>query len=129
MLFSAEPEITFEKDEDLLEDILDTNGLAARLIAMAAMVAAQGRGGLRIINDESVSEFPLITHVHEDEVIWDERHGGFVVGGAVIIERQFSTASGLQQDVYRLVEEHERGGVTRKLYRGFSSQIGTRDSP
>ena len=124
MLFSAEPEITFENDEDLLGDILDTNGLSARLIAMAAMVAAQGRGGLRIITDENVSEFPLITHVHEDEVIWDERHGGFVVGGAVIIERQFSTASGLQQDVYRLVEEHEKGGVTRKLYRGTSSQIG-----
>ena len=126
MLFSAEPEITFENDEDLLEDILDTNGLSARLIAMAAKVAAQGRGGLRIITDATVNPDlrPLITHVHEDEVIWDERHGGFVIGGAVIIERQFSTASGLQQDVYRLVEEHERGGVTRKLYRGTSSQIG-----
>ena len=125
MLFSAEPEITFENDENLLEDILEANGLAARLVAMAAVIAAQGRGGLRIIADTDVSDSPLITHVHDHEVIWDERHGGFVVGGAVIIERQFKTSSGgLNVDVYRLVEEHQKGGVSRKLYRGSSWQLG-----
>jgi len=126
MLFSAEPEITFEDDEDLLERVLDANGLAARLVAMASVVAAQGRGGLRIITDTEVSEdSPLITYVHEHEVIWDERHGSFVVGGAVIIERQYTTASGPSADVYRLVEEHVRGGVARKLYRGTTAQLGS----
>jgi hypothetical protein len=128
MLFSAEPEITFESDEGLLETVTEANGLEARLIAMAAIVAAQGRGGLRVITDTNVNgtETPLITHVHEHEVIWDERHGGFVVGGAVIIERQFeSTTGGLSTDVYRLVEEHVRGGVSRKLYRGSTSQMGS----
>lgn len=126
MLFSAEPEITFEDDEALLEKVQDANGLSARLVAMAAVIAAQGRGGLRIITDTEVSEeSPLITHVHEHEVIWDERHGGFVVGGAVIIERQFGTMTGgLQGDVYRLVEEHTPGRVTRYLHKGSSAALG-----
>lgn len=124
MLFSAPPTITFETDEQLLEDILDANGLDARLTAIAAQVATQGRGGLRIINDLHVADVPLITHVHEDEVIWDERHGSFVVGGAVIIERQPKTQVGLSTDVYRLVEEHVRGGVVRKLYKGTTASLG-----
>lgn len=125
MLFSAPPEITFEDDEELLEGILDANGLDARLTAIAAVIATEGRGGLRIINDESVADVPLITHVHEDEVIWDERHGSFVVGGAVIIERQPTTQSGTMADVYRLVEEHVRGGVSRRLYKGTSATLGS----
>lgn len=127
MMFSAEPDITFEDDEKLLESVQEANGLSARLIAMAAVVAAQGRGGLRIITDTDVSTegVPLITHVHEHEVIWDERHGGFVVGGAVIIERQFKTSmAALSADVYRLVEEHVKGGIKRKLYKGTSWQLG-----
>ncbi len=125
MLFSAPPTITFEDDEKLLENLQDANGLDSALTAIAAMIATQGRGGLRIINDENVADVPLITHVHEDEVIWDERHGRFVVGGAVIIERQPTTQGGLSADVYRLVEEHIRGGVSRRLYKGTSSMLGS----
>jgi Phage portal protein, SPP1 Gp6-like len=125
MLFSAPPTITFEDDEDLLEGILDANGLDARLTAIAAMIATEGRGGLRIINDENVADVPLITHVHEDEIIWDERHGSFIVGGAVIIERQPKMQSGITNDVYRLVEEHTKGAVSRQLYRGTGSMLGS----
>jgi hypothetical protein len=126
MLFSAEPEITFEDDEDLLERVQDVNGLASKLVARAAKVAAQGRGGFRVITDSRVSEegVPLLAHVHEHEVIWDEAHDDWVVGGAVIIERQPTTAAGLSTDVYRLVEEHVKGGVSRRLYRGTTTLLG-----
>lgn len=125
LLFSEPPTITFEDDEQLLEQVLDANGLAARLTAIAAMIATEGRGGLRIIYDESVSDSPLITHVHEDEVLWDERHGSFVVGGAVVIERQPMLQSGLSAQIYRLVEEHTKGFVSRRLYVGSNSQLGS----
>lgn len=125
MLFSAPPQITFEPNQDLLEEVLDANGLDARLTAIAALIATEGRGGLRIIYDTNVSELPLITHAHEDEIIWDERHGSFVVGGAVIIERRPRSASGRSSEVFRLVEEHTPGAVTRVLYRGSSVQLGS----
>jgi hypothetical protein len=72
-----------------------------------------------------VADVPLITHVHEDEIIWDERHGSFVVGGAVIIERQPTLQTGTTADVYRLVEEHTRGAVSRRLHKGTYSTLGS----
>ena len=125
MLFSAPPSITYEQDEKLLEDVLEANGLDSALIDMAAKIAAEGRGGLRVYYDSEVNdqETPLIDHVHEDEVIWNQR-GRFTVGGVVILERQPVTTTGLSADVYRLVEEHVRGGVIRKLYKGTGASLG-----
>src|SRR5215217_664494 len=125
MLFSAPPQITFEDNEELLEKILDANGLNARLVAMAGAIAAEGRGGLRIIDDPQVADAKLITHVHEDQLIWDERHGAFVVGGVVIIDvTPPAPWTGARTTVYRLLEEHTTGMVRRKLYRGNSTQLG-----
>jgi hypothetical protein len=126
MLFSASPEITFEDDEDLLALLLDDNALDADLVAIAAKIAAQGRGGLRIFHNARVNDMrvPLIDHVYEHEVIWDEQ-GRFVVGGAVVIERQPTTQTGISADIYRLVEEHVRGGVSRRLYKGSGVSLGS----
>jgi len=122
LLFSAEPIITYEKDEDLLAEILDANGLAARLVAIAESIAAEGRGALRIIRDDEIAEVPLITHVNEDRVIWDERHGGFIAGGVVVIQREKGNPTG--REVYRLLEEHTKGKITRRLFVGRSTQLG-----
>jgi hypothetical protein len=121
MLFSAPPDIKYEKDEKLLEGVLDANGLDSALIAFAGVIAAEGRGGLRIYYDEEVnnSETALIDHVHEHEVIWNQR-GRFTTGGVVIISREIIRAG----DVYRLVEEHERGTVWRRLYKGNDQKLG-----
>ncbi len=121
LMFAEEPSVTFDANEALLEEIQEANGLYARLIAMAEAVAVEGRGGLRVIRDDEVSPVPLITHVHEDQIIWDERHGAFVVGGAVVVTRVKDAAG---TEVYRLVEEHVKGGVTRKLYRGKAHLLG-----
>jgi hypothetical protein len=127
MLFSAEPSVTFEQDEDLLREVWEANGLAARLVAIAASVAAEGRGALRVIWDEEIADVPLITHVHEDRVIWDERHGAFVRGGIVVIERRpdENIYRGGNDLVYRLLEEHGRGYVSRRLYKGRAGMLGS----
>jgi hypothetical protein len=121
LMFSEEPRVTYEANASLFEKIQEANGLYARLISMAEAVAIEGRGGLRVIRDDEVSEVPLITHVHEDQIIWDERHGAFVLGGAVVVTR---VADAANTEVYRLIEEHTKGGVTRKLYRGKAHLLG-----
>lgn len=121
LLFSAEPSVTFESNANLLEEVQEANGLAARLTAIAESVAVEGRGGLRVIRDDEVSEVPLITHVNEDKILWDERHGAFVIGGAVIAERPAGRAG---QVVFRMVEEHTAGYIERRLFRGKSHLLG-----
>lgn len=123
LLFSAEPTITFDNDQ-LLETVTEANRLPARLPEIAGYVAAEGRGGIRIIRDSEVQDaVPLITHVHEDQIIWDERYGAFVMGGTVVTERA-NTTNSVERDVYRLLETHEAGGIARKLYRGRAWYLG-----
>jgi hypothetical protein len=125
LLFSAEPNVTFD-DDTLLELVQDANRLASRLPEIAGYIASEGRGGLRIIRDSDVQDgIPLITHVHEDQILWEERYGGFVLGGTVITERDTGSTGGVERDVYRLFETHQAGGIARKLYRGRSWYLGT----
>lgn len=79
--------------------------------------------------DEEVNgkEAPLIDHVHETEVIWNER-GRFVTGGAVIIEREIAKAGAVTNEVFRLVEEHVPGEIHRQLFRGNSQKLGDKIS-
>lgn len=130
MLFSAPPKITLESNQDLLDTVLEENRLDSRLIALAAVIAAEGSGGLRIImdTDDATPEVPLITRVKEDEVIWDIRHGDWVAGGAVVIEREVKENNGINTAIYRLVEEHTPGKVTRRLFKGTTYQLGKTQS-
>jgi hypothetical protein len=121
MLFSSEPAITFEDDADLLDEVMGGNAIMARAIAAAARIAIEGRGAWRVHLDESVSDVPQIHYVPEDQVIWEERHGDIVIGGGVVIERRPTPGRDL---VYRLVEEHEVGKITRTLYQGAETRLG-----
>lgn len=121
LMFSAEPVITFENDEQLLERVMEANGLEADIIGIAEYIAAEGRGGLRVIKDTDISEIPLITHVHEDQIIWNERHGRFVLGGTIVITR---VEDANQRIIYRLLEEHTAGKIERRLYKGNSYLLG-----
>lgn len=126
LLFSAEPSVTFE-NEKLLETVQAANRLASRLPEIAAYVASEGRGGLRVVRDSNVqSGTPLITHVHEDQIIWDERYGGFVLGGTVVTERTKRDSAGMELETYRLFESHQAGGIARQLFRGRSWYLGQR---
>lgn len=122
MLFSGEPQLTYDDDQDLLDEIVAGNAVFARFHSAATRIAIEGRGALRVHMDESVSDVPQIHYIPEDMVIWDERHGDIVIGGAVIIERKPEPQRDL---VYRLVEEHEVGHITRTLYEGAASRLGS----
>lgn len=122
LLFSAEPSVTFADNEEALNQVQEANGMASALVDIAAHIATEGRGGLRILRDSEIEDgTPLITHVHENQIIWDERHGRFVLGGGVVMSR---VADAVGQEVYRLIEEHKPGVIERKLYRGQSFLLG-----
>lgn len=124
LLFSEEPDITFEgeTEQGLLEEILEANGLAAFLLESAAKIATEGRGALRVIRDDESADVPIITHVSEDMILWDVRHGRFVSGGYVVIPWKNNRWS---EDVYRLVEEHRPGYVERTLFKGRGASLGS----
>lgn len=130
-LLFAEPMSAASDQQDALEEVLETNSAESFFHEVAQWVAIEGSGALRLIRDDSVSDHPLITHVHRDKVIWDIRHGRFVQGGAVIIERAVETNRLLAHgagayDYYRLIEYHEPGRVRRELYRGTEDRLGSK---
>lgn len=122
MLYSSPPEITYEADQDLADEIRQGNALEARLHSAAARIALEGRGALRVHKDESVSDVVQIHYVPEDMVLWEERHGDIVIGGGVVMERRPFAARDV---VYRLLEEHEVGRITRTLYLGAETRLGS----
>ncbi len=106
--------------QDALDELLEANALDPFWQESAETIAVEGRGGIRVIRDDRVSDEPLLTYVHEDEVVWYVSHGRFVTGGAVIMEHV--APNGV---VIRLVEEHEKGVIRRSCYRGDASRLGT----
>ena len=123
LLFSAEPKITNDQQEDILKKVLDANGLGGFLLEAAEYVAIEGRGALRVIRDEEISDQPLITWVAGDRVIWREKHGRFVTGGYVVIERRPNRH---EDKVFRLIEEHKPGRIERTVYQGKKGALGRR---
>ena len=123
LLFSAEPKITNgrSQQEEVLKKVLDANGLGGFLFEAAEYVAIEGRGALRVIRDEEVSDQPLITWVAGDRVIWREKHGRFVTGGYVVVERRPNRH---EDKVYRLIEEHKPGRIERTVYQGRVGALG-----
>ncbi len=120
LLFSEAPKITHDSYQESLETLLEANGMDPFLQSSGEKVAIEGRGAFRVIRDETVSDEPLITYVHEDQLLWTEKHGRFVQGGTVVIERDLG-----QGQVYRLLEEHVVGEVVRRLFRGDIYRLGT----
>jgi hypothetical protein len=122
LLFSAQPVITHETETDLLERITDASApLLSSLVDIAEKVAAEGRGGLRVVRDSDISDEPIITHVCEDQIIWNERHGHYVLGGTVVVEKKPDPKG---QEVVRLLEQHSKGKIERALFRGTNQNLG-----
>lgn len=121
MLFSSVPSITFEDNPDLLDSVLENNTIESRAIEAAARIAIEGRGAWRVHWDEEIADVPLIHYVPEDQVLWEERYGDVVLGGAVVVERRPDRAKTI---VYRLIEIHSIGSIDLTLYRGTNSSLG-----
>lgn len=122
LLFSAEPKLVNEADQDLLDDVVKANGTGAFLLDAGEHVAVQGYGALRVIRDEEVSDFPLVTHNPANKTVFRVRHGRFVTGGYVVVERR---PDPFKDDlVYRLVEDHRPNQVERAVYKGNRTSLG-----
>lgn len=112
--------------QKLLEKLLDLNGVDAFFQDAAERIAAEGVGAIRVIRDEDVAEGePFLTFVPEDQIIWDIRHGRAVVGAAAIWEYTPEIASDRQtREIYRMVEEHVPGTITRTVRKGTVNNLG-----
>lgn len=125
LMFSEQANITHEEAtlQEALDLILEANGFAPFLQDTSQMIAVEGRGALRIQWDDDLplaTPVPVIDHIPEDRLIWEMKYKRFVVAGTVVIERTDER----DRNVYRLMERHERGKVTRRLYRGSGSILG-----
>lgn len=124
LLFSETPKITHESFQDDLDEIVTANMLSSHMLESGEKVATEGYGALRVFrDDEALPEIPIIEYVSGDQIIWNIRHGRFVVGGAVVMTRIKGIGN---RDYYRLIEYHGIGEVTRELYRGTSLTLGKR---
>lgn len=128
LLFSQPPTIVDERNEKAVARMQQVNDFGAFAVLGGVKVAAEGQGGVRIIRDSAVAPdgTPLITWVDEDQVIWDVRHGAFVVGGTVVITKEVPSDRKDRKDIYRLLEQHTAGMVSRKLFKGENTELGIR---
>lgn len=144
LLFSESPRFSLKNNQEVLDGLVAKNALDAHLQEAGENVAVEGIGGLRVFrDDEALEGTPIIEYVPGDQVIWDVRHGRFVVGGAVVVTRvvhrgqsgqpspiattpnTYTAENRRAYDVYRLIEYHEPGKVSRKLYRGAYRHLGS----
>jgi hypothetical protein len=125
LMFSEAANITHEEAtlQEALDLILESNGFSPFLQDAAQAIAVEGRGGLRVQWDDDlplVTPVPVIDYIPEDHIIWEMKYKRFVISGTVVIER----TDDRDRNVYRLFEKHERGKVTRTLFRGSGSMLG-----
>lgn len=127
LLFSETPKVKSAALKSDVERLERVNDFGAMCMLGGIQTAAEGRVGLRIIRDPEVSpNTPLVVVVPDDQIVWDIRHGAFYRGGMIITERRprSQTTGKKTRTVYRLLEEHTIGLVTRTLYKGEDGYLG-----
>jgi hypothetical protein len=125
LLFSDPAKITYDDNADMLDELLEVNGLDPFWQATAERVAIEGSGGLRVIRDDEVAEgLPYLTFVPEDRVLWKVVHGRAVQGGICVFEWRPENRLGQSTEVWRLLESHEPFFVTREVWRGTVDRLG-----
>lgn len=122
LLFSAEPKFVNEAQEKVTERVVEANDPGEFFLDSGEHVAVQGYGGLRVIRDEQVADVPLVTHVAANRCVFRLRHGRFVTGGYVVVERR---PDPFRDEVWRLVEDHGPGKIERALYKGNKTSLGS----
>lgn len=124
LLFSAPPQITHSSYEEELGRFLKVNGFDPFLQETGEQIAYAGRGAFRVgfHPDVEDGEFPNVTFIPDDRIIW-HRWDRFMIGGTVVIEHEPDAST---QRTYRLLEHHARGAIKRELYEGTESTLGTK---
>lgn len=122
LLFSEQMDITHPSLQQEIDDIRDLVDFDAFFLESGEYAAVEGSVGIRVIQDDEISDLPILSFVHGDQVLWDVRYGHYTRGGVVVTERQQGRGPG--QPVFRLAEEHGKGFVERTLYKGTATRRG-----
>ena len=121
LLFSETPKVKLTSNEDLCAKIERVVDFGKFCVRGGVKAAVEGRIGIRIVKDPDVADVPILTLVSGDQIIWDVRHGDYIVGGLVIITREVPKKGG--KEIYRLLEDHRRGEVERRLFKATSGNF------
>ncbi len=105
-------------DQAALDALVKANRLDELLTASAELVAVEGAGGLRVSLDDGVPGGVVLDHVPGDRIMWRERFGRFTSGGILCLELRERNVT------YRLLEDHDVGSVTRRLFKGNLTRLG-----
>jgi len=125
LLFSVTPRVTSKLAQDNLEVFERINDIGSFATDGGEQAACDGRIGIRVIQDDSVSrKAPLLTIVPEDQIIWDLRHGRFYMGGTIVITRKVHQEDRNEAATMRMLETHQVGSVERRLYKGDEQELG-----
>lgn len=121
-LFGDDPRIRHEDaaTQAALDDLSTTINLPARLLEGAITQSVEGEIYLRPAWDRDLSDWPILSTIPGSQVIPVFRHG--MLREAAIVTT-WATRTGTYR---RLVEAHERGGITYRLYVGSSDRLGRR---
>lgn len=130
-LFSDPPRITVENDQELLDEIRDTNHLAAKLHRAARTVVSEGEAWWKLHVNLATAPVPLISWCSRLDVVpmFDGDRVLAVAFITVRAERRETYRHGDEEDteiLYRHAEVHGPGRVVNVLYRGTTDELGAR---
>lgn len=132
LMFGEEPRITIadahsesptapaEACEERLEEIIELDGVLAKLLEAAEVQAGLGLSFLRPVWDPEVARHPILTVVHGDRAVPEFRWGKLV---AVTFWTEILRESNV---VWRHLERYEVGSLTHGLYKGTDRTLGQR---
>ncbi|TFV91395.1 hypothetical protein [Blastococcus sp. CT_GayMR16] len=108
--------------QDRLDTLMDSIGLANRLLEAGEVCAATGGVYLRPLWDKAAADYPLLTVVDADRGVPDFRYGQLVA--VTFVEEVMSEGD----VVWRHLERHEPGVILHGLYVGAGAMLGRRVS-
>ncbi|MEV8418178.1 phage capsid protein [Streptomyces niveus] len=119
LLFSEGPNFTVADDatQKRLDELVD-DGMLATLQSAAEVGAALGGVYLRPVYDLELADRPWLDAVHADRAVPEFRWGRL---SAVTFWRTVHEADG---QVWRQLEQHERGTIQHGLYQGTEQKLG-----
>jgi hypothetical protein len=121
LLFGEPPTLAAReaRDQPALDALARSNRLDELLTVAGELVAVEGAGGLRVALDDAVPGGVVLTYASGDRVLWRSKHGRFTTGGVVVLEHEDRDGTR-----WRLLEDHDVGTVTRRLFKGGVVRLG-----
>lgn len=120
LLFGEFPNIAIEneKAKERLENIIQLSDVKAKLLEASETAAALGGIGLKINWNKNIADYPILSVAQADNIIPEWTHG-------ILTAMNFwKVVKKERNNVYRLLERHEKGYIYNTLYKGTDYKIG-----